>query len=129
MKASALIVAASLLASAAACADEATCSLIREANVKTGSEGAHLTMTGYAFAHDTPRIYGLGTQTCDYLRDEAVGGEAAAVYRERYQAPSGSTDATIWISKSSGRVLREEQDGDIPGKGKGHISYRWPAKG
>ena len=129
MKASALIVAASLLASAAAFADEATCSLIREANVKTGSKGAQMKMTGYDFARDTPRIYGLGTQSCDYLRNETVGGEAAAVYRERYQAPSASTDATIWISKSTGRVLREEQDGDITGKGKGHISYRWPAKG
>lgn len=129
MKASALIVAASLLSTAGAFADEATCNLIREANVKTGSDGAQMKITGYAFARDTPRIYGLGTQTCDYLRDEAVGGQAAAVYRERYQAPSGSTDATIWISKSTGRVLREEQDGDIPGKGKGHISYRWPAKG
>lgn len=129
MKASALIVAASLLSTAGAFADEATCNLIREANVKTGSDGAQMKVTGYAFARDTPRIYGLGTQTCDYLRDEAVGGQAAAVYRERYQAPSGSTDATIWISKSTGRVLREEQDGDIPGKGKGHISYRWPAKG
>lgn len=129
MKASALIVAASLLSTAGAFADEATCNLIREANVKTGSDGAQMKITGYAFARDTPRIYGLGTQTCDYLRDEAVGGQAAAVYRERYQAPSGSTDATIWIFKSTGRVLREEQDGDIPGKGKGHISYRWPAKG
>ena len=36
--------------------------------------------------------------------------------------------ATIWISKSSGRLLKEEQDGDITGKGKGHISYSWPAQ-
>jgi len=76
---------------------------------------------------DTPKIYGLGTHTCSYLRDEAVGGEVAAVYREQYRSEVGATDATIWISRTSGRVLREEQDGDIVGKGKGHITYRWPA--
>ncbi|MGH7939115.1 MAG: hypothetical protein ACRD5Z_24040, partial [Bryobacteraceae bacterium] len=75
-----------------------------------------------------PALYGLGTQTCSYLRDEAVDGQPAAVYREQHQGESGSTDATIWISKATGRLLREEQDGDIKGKGRDHISYRWVAK-
>jgi hypothetical protein len=120
----------SLLFSAgvAARGDQAACDAIRAANVKTGSDGAQMKLTGYAFAKDTPKIYGLGDQTCTHLRDETIDGEPAAVYREQYKAPSGSTDATIWISKTSGRLLREEQDGDVPGKGKGHISYRWPAR-
>lgn len=109
-------------------ADEATCHLIRNANVKTGSAGVQMKTTGYDFAMNTPDIYGPGTHTCTYLRDETVAGQAAAVYREQYHAKTGSTDATIWISKSSGRVLREEQDGDISAKGKGHISYHWPAQ-
>jgi len=69
-----------------------------------------------------------GSHTCSHRRDEAVNGEAAAVCSEQSKHRSGSTDATIWISRSSGRVLKEEQDGDIKGKGKGHISYVWPAK-
>ena len=129
MKAIALITAAVALAASTVASAEDVCALIRDADVKTGSNGAQMKMTGYSFASDTPKIYGLGSHSCSYLRDEAVNGEPAAVYREQFKSDVGSTDATIWISKASGRVLREEQDGDIVGKGKGHISYRWPSKG
>ena len=117
-----------LAASATAHADEAACKKIMDANVATGSDGVQMTPTGYDFAGDTPKLYGLGDHTCSHLRDEAVDGQAAAVYREQYKGATGSTDATIWISKSSGHVLREEEDGDIKGKGKGHIAYRWSGK-
>jgi len=120
----ATVLLASLL-SLAAHADQAVCDKIMAANVKTGSRGGQMKMSGYDFAGDTPKLYGLGDHTCAYLRDEAVDGQPAAVYREQYKGDTGSTNATIWISKSSGRLLREEQDGDITGKGKGHISYRW----
>lgn len=115
-------------ASFAAAADEAACDKIMQANVKTGSSGGQMKSTGYAFAKDTPALYGLGDHTCRYLRDEPVDGKPAAVYLEEYKASKGSTVATIWISKTTGRLLREEQDGDIAGKGKGHISYRWASK-
>ena len=115
------------LVCAVASADQAVCDTIRAGYEKTGSAGAKMTKTGYDFAKDTPKIYTFGTQTCERLRDETVDGQSTTVYREQYRADSGSTDATIWISKSSGRLLREEQDGNIVGKGKGHISYRWPA--
>jgi len=105
-------------------AQDAVCDTIRAANIKTG-RGGHMKQTGYAFAMDTPAICGLGDQTCRHLRDEPVGGVPAAVYLEQYKADAGTTEATIWISKTSGRLLREEEDGDI--KGKGHISYSWPA--
>ncbi|GEM_PF-2982125 len=106
-------------------ADQAVCDKIMAANIKTGSNGAQMTTSGYAFAGDTPKLYAFGDHTCAYLRDETVDGQSASVYREQYKGGSGSTTATIWISKSSGRRLREEQDGDITGKGKGHISYHW----
>ncbi len=117
-----------LVASFAAHADQAACDKIRAANVATGSHGGQMKMSGYNFAKDTPQLYGLGDHTCSYLRDETIDGQVAAVYREQYQGASGSTDATIWISKSSGHLLREEENGDIKGKGKGHISYTWPAR-
>ena len=120
----ATVLLASLL-SLVAHADQAVCDKIMAANIKTGSRGGQMKMSGYDFAGDTPKLYGLGDHTCAYLRDEAVDGQPAAVYREQYKGDTGSTNATIWISKSSGRLLREEQDGDITGKGKGHISYHW----
>jgi len=116
----------SMLAVALARADQAACDRIREANLKTGSSHGQMKMTGYAFAGDTPDIY-AGTHTCSFLRDESVEGEPASVYREQYRSRTGSTDATIWISRSSGFLLREEQEGDVIGKGKGHIAYRWTA--
>ena len=124
----AISLAAVLLASLpflAAHADQATCDKIMAANVKTGSRGVQMKVSGYDFAGDTPRLYGLGDHSCAWLRDETVDGQSTAVYREQYKGDTGSTSATIWISKSSGRLLREEQDGDITGKGKGHISYHW----
>jgi hypothetical protein len=129
MKHSPLIVASILVTvSFAVFADEAACDKIMDANVKTGSSGGQMKATGYPFAKDTPALYGLGDHTCRYLRDEMVDGKPAAVYLEQYKANTGSTVATIWISKTTGRLLREEQDGDITGKGKGHISYRWTSK-
>ena len=109
----------------AAHAGQAACDTIMAANVKTGSHGGQMKVSGYDFAGDTPQLYGLGDHSCSYLRDETMDGRSASVYREQYKGDSGSTNATIWISKSSGRLLREEQDGDITGKGKGHISYHW----
>lgn len=117
-----------LAASAVAQSDQAACDAIQAANVKTDSDGVQMKKTGYDFAKDTPKIYALGDQTCSHLRDEVIDKQPAAVYREQYKAATGSTDATIWISKTTGLLLREEQDGDIKGKGKGHISYRWPTK-
>ena len=114
-----------LVASLAAHAGQPACDKIMAANVKTGSQGGQMKMTGYDFAGDTPKLYGLGAHTCSWLRDETVAGQPAAVYHEQYKGPTGQTDATIWISKASGRLLREEEDGDITGKGKGHISYHW----
>jgi hypothetical protein len=125
MKLSAWIIALSILASVRVYGDQDACGRIAEANRKTGSSHGQMKATGFAFAAQTPEIYGSGTHTCSYLRDETVDGQAAAVYREQYQSKVGSTDAQIWISKSSGLVLREEQDGNVTGKGKGHISYRW----
>ncbi len=129
MKTYLTVIAIAIVFTSVSChADEATCDKIRAANIKTGSAGVKMKTTGYDFAMDAPDIYGPGRHTCSYLHDETIAGQGAAVYREQYRAKSGSTDAKIWISKTNGHVLAEEQDGDIAGKGKGHISYRWPAK-
>jgi hypothetical protein len=129
MKRRLLMIAVCALASAGVRADQGACDRILQANKKTGSAGATMKTTGYAFAGDTAEIYGSGTHSCSHVRDEVVDGHATEVYREQYQSKTGSTDALIWISKSTGRVLREEQDGDVIGKGKGHITYVWSSGG
>ena len=50
--------------------------------------------------------------TCKYLRDEAVNGEAAAVYSTHSdRADMGiKSDGQIWISKSKGLPLKNEID-------------------
>jgi hypothetical protein len=53
------------------------------------------------------------------LKDEPMGGETAAVYSERSQ--SGEAQAQLWISKSSGLLLREEMD--IGSGGQGHATH------
>jgi hypothetical protein len=52
--------------------------------------------------------------TCRYLRDEAVEGEMAAVdstHAERRDLKIKS-DGELWISKTKGLTLRQEEDVD-----------------
>jgi len=110
-----------------ALADDAACQAIDDANSKSYSRGVTATMTikktGVDFAKATPQIYGLYTKlTCTHVSDETFNGEPAKLYSQRYESAAGTTDAKIWISKNSGLLLREELDGDLGSKGKGHES-------
>ncbi|MEO6799577.1 MAG: hypothetical protein ABI178_06545 [Rhodanobacter sp.] len=64
--------------------------------------------------------------TCRYLRDEAVGSEAAAVYATRDEQEGGThLDSQLWISKSRGLPLKQTIDVDVGGKfGKSHQEAR-----
>lgn len=64
---------------------------------------------------------------CRYLRDEAVDGQAAAVYASHDDQGDGtSVDVTMWISKSSGLPLRQSTDVDVGGElGKSHDEVRF----
>jgi len=67
-----------------------------------------------------------GKATCHFLRSEAVNGEAAVVYSLNRQITGFKEDSQIWISKSTGIPLREEQDADWGGEiGKAHNSARF----
>lgn len=48
--------------------------------------------------------------SCKHVRDEAVSGEPATVVSSHAESEDGKEDATIWISKSSGLLLRQEID-------------------
>jgi hypothetical protein len=64
--------------------------------------------------------------SCKALREEAVDGEAATVYSSHSESEESVSDSLLWISKRSGRPLREELDLDVGGKGgKTHHSSRF----
>ena len=67
-------------------------------------------------------IYGPDGTTCSQVRDEAVNGEPATVYRQVHKDGAQTFDTLIWVSKSSGLPLRQEQDADFGRGEKGHES-------
>lgn len=63
--------------------------------------------------------------TCQFVRNEIVGSESAAVYSMHSENDGSKEDAQVWISKSTGLLLRDEQDVDVGGlAGKEHRSTR-----
>lgn len=67
-------------------------------------------------------------ETCKYLRDETVTGEDANVYSDVFVSKSGTANATVWISKKNGWMLKREVDVVMVNVGKGHqsIVYEYP---
>ncbi len=67
-----------------------------------------------------------GHAVCQFIRYDAVKGEAAALYSMHSQSEHSKEDAQFWISKTSGLPLRGEFDIDIGGSdGKSHLSTRY----
>jgi hypothetical protein len=66
------------------------------------------------------------SMSCRYLRDEAVDGEAAAVYSSRSETEDAKSSSTLWVSKRTGLPLKIEIDIDSGGTlGKQHNSVRY----
>ena len=64
-------------------------------------------------------------QTCQYVRDDAVNGEAAAVYTSHADMGDDvKANSTIWISKSRNVPLKMESD-TIAAGDKTHTSVRY----
>lgn len=63
--------------------------------------------------------------SCKHLRDESVKGESAAVYSTHNENEDSKEDGQIWVSKSKGLPLREEQDVDLGSGDKHHMSIRY----
>lgn len=67
-----------------------------------------------------------GKSTCQFVRNESVNGEAAAVYSIRRETETRKEDGQMWISKVTGHALREDVDVDYGGSlGKGRLSARF----
>jgi hypothetical protein len=63
--------------------------------------------------------------SCKHLRDESVKDESAAVYSTHNENEDSKEDGQIWVSKSKGLPLREEQDTDLGSGDKHHMSIRY----
>lgn len=67
-----------------------------------------------------------GKATCQFMRSESVNGEAATLYSLHRENEGDKEDAQMWISNSTGLLLRSEQDMDVGGAaGKEHRSARF----
>lgn len=62
--------------------------------------------------------------SCTYVRDEPVDGEPAAVYSTHAVMDEDlKSDCQVWISKSRGLILRQEEDVDTGEKTHHSIRY------
>jgi hypothetical protein len=67
-----------------------------------------------------------GKVSCQVLRSDSVNGEAVTVYSVHSETEDAKESGQLWISKSAGRLLREDQDMDLGGsEGKSHRSTRY----
>ncbi len=63
---------------------------------------------------------------CTVVRDEAVNGEAATLYKIHNQTPDDTVDTQLWVSKSRGLPLKQINDMDLGGThGKSHTEIRY----
>jgi hypothetical protein len=65
--------------------------------------------------------------TCHATKDETVGGQATTVYRVHSENESSKADADVWVAKSTGLVMRTEEDIDLGGDAtdKTHYSMKY----
>jgi hypothetical protein len=139
MRISAMVFAACVLgvrpahasASRTAAVSDTLCTLIDHAYIKsmTTSLRSHIVRKSSGALSEGPHagyalIAGPQSATCSYVRDEPVNGEAANVYRQDANKDDfGAARSTlIWISKTSGLPLRQEQDANFGDGAKGHES-------
>ena len=67
-----------------------------------------------------------GKSTCQFLRTESANGEAAKLYSMHREYDDVTEDGQMWVSTSSGLLLRVEEDVDNRGnKKKEHQSTRF----
>ena len=67
-------------------------------------------------------------ESCKYLRDENLNGEAASVYSDVMKARAGTADGKVWISKTKGLILQQEVEVDMGPKGKGKQTIQFAYK-
>jgi hypothetical protein len=48
-------------------------------------------------------------ESCRYLGDQGVDGQAAAMYTAHAESDVGTSDTKVWIAKGTGRILKQEE--------------------
>jgi outer membrane lipoprotein-sorting protein len=85
--------------------------------VKTGGKWSRSPMSAKDMADQERENRKNSKYSCKYLRDEVVGGEAAAVYSVHTENEEIKSDGTIWLSKSKGVPLKQDLAIDTGGGG------------
>lgn len=69
--------------------------------------------------------------SCVAVRDEAVNGEAATLYKVHSHEEQDTVDTQVWISKSKGLPLKQIDDIDVNGgpRGKSRTEIRYEYTG
>ena len=101
--------------------------MLKESN---SSNAKNAGTVNVAAAYDAITSEAGHKETCKYLRDETLAGEAANVYSDAFTSKSGTANGTVWISKKNGWTLKQEVDVDMGAQGKGHqsIVFEYPKK-
>jgi hypothetical protein len=61
--------------------------------------------------------------SCNFVRNESVNGETAALFTSHEETAHGKNDNQMWISMGKGLILKQETDIDIGnGRPKTHLS-------
>jgi hypothetical protein len=100
------------------------CDVVHDAFKKSFQAGSHMTIKNTGTINVTEaqgKITedGSYTESCKFIRDENLNGEATSVYSEVMKSSAATADGKIWISKTRGLILQQDVNVDMNGKGKG----------
>jgi len=101
-----------------------TCGPVREAYNNMMSSHAAQTIKNSGKVNVTEALgkiteSGQYSDTCKLLREEALDGVATTVYSEEMKSKDGDTVATVWISKNTNTILKQDAEADMGADGKG----------
>jgi len=86
----------------------------------------HLPVTAQDVLEQEKKKQEKGKSTCQFVRNESVNGEAAALYSLHREYEGVQEDGQMWVSKATGLPLRAEEDFDNQAsRGKEHRSTRF----
>jgi hypothetical protein len=100
------------------------CGAVHDAYSKTFSAGAKMSTKNSGAGNVTQAQNDIVQsvpyqESCKYLRDENLNGEATSLYSDVMKSQAGTAAAKVWISKSKGMILQQDVDVDMGAKGKG----------
>jgi hypothetical protein len=113
-----------MVASAQSGIRQNACGPVHDAYNKTFSAGAKMSTKNSGAANVTQAQAQITSdasyqESCKYLREENLNGEATSVYSDVMKSAAGTADAKVWVSKAKGLILQQDVEVDMGAKGKG----------